>query len=55
MCLTGFELRTMNTSLFYLCTFVANDDHNGQSIVDKSNWIGKVLVCPCALQLQAEV
>ena len=30
---------------FSLRIFVADDDPDGLRIVDKSNWIGKVLLC----------
>jgi hypothetical protein len=34
---------------FSLRIFVADGDPDGLRIVDKSNWIGKALVCPRAL------
>jgi hypothetical protein len=40
---------------FSLRIFVADDDPDGQRIVDKSNWIGKALVFPSALPPQVKV
>ena len=40
---------------FSLRIFVADGDPDGLRIVDKSNWIGKVLVFPRALLPQVKV
>ena len=47
-------MSAMNTTPFSLRIFVADGDPDGLRIVDKSNWIGKALVFPCALLLHAK-
>lgn len=39
---------------FSLRIFVADSDPGGLRIVEKSNWIGKALVFPCALLPQVK-
>lgn len=39
---------------FSLCIFVADGDPDGQRIVDKSSWIGKMLAFPRALLPQVK-
>ena len=42
------------TSPFSLRIFVADGDPDGLRIVERSSWIGKALVYPCALQPQVK-
>jgi hypothetical protein len=47
-------MNSMSTTPFSLRIFVADGDHDGLRIVDKSNWIGKALVFPRALLPQVK-